>query len=581
MTSPARRVTSYFSPFLLAVAAALWISARSTAGEPSVRAAGRPIAKNVIVLIVDGCSSEQYTLARWHKGEPLALDAIRVGAVKTHSADSVIPDSAAAASAFATGVRTGGHIISLTPKTTNVEGASAPGRALHPMATVLEGARLLGKATGIVATSSVTHATPAAYMAHAPSRNDLDDIMEQAVYQNVDVVLGGGTSSLLPEEHGGLRRDRENLAEVLHAHGYQLPRTRDALRQIEAGKVFGTFADEHMAADCDRPEVAPQEPSLAEMTEKAIELLAGDPEGFFLMVEASQVDWACHASDPAHLLSDLAMYDRVVKLALDFAKRDGQTLVLALSDHNTGGMSIGNRATDKSYRHTSVEDLLGPLRNMKLSAKTLWAKLGNELTIDKVKTVVAEYWGLQITDDDAADVLEVAAGYGEGSKHSAFGEVLCPKYTCLGWTTHGHAGGDVPLCAFGPGRPVGVVDGPDVAKITAAAFGLDLESLNRRLFQEATEALPGANVTIEQPTPHNFVIQVEGKGRTARLPANKNLLQLDDRTIELEGVVVCVRDGQTRKAYLPMQAVKLITGESESLPAVAPRAAAEALVPAR
>jgi len=580
MTSPARRVTSYFTPFLLAVAAALWISARSTAGEPSVRAAKRPIAKNVIVLIVDGCSSEQYTLARWHKGEPLALDAIRVGAVKTHSADSVITDSAAAASAFATGVRTDGHVLSLTPKTT-VGGASAPSRALHPMATVLEGARLLGKATGIVATSSVTHATPAAYMAHAPSRGDLDDIMEQAVYQNVDVVLGGGASSLLPEQQGGLRRDRENLAEVLHARGYQLPRTRDALRRIEAGKVFGTFADEHMAADCDRPEVAPQEPSLLEMTEKAVELLAGDPDGFFLMVEASQVDWACHANDPAHLLSDLAMYDRVVTRALDFAKRDGQTLVLALSDHNTGGMSIGNRATDKSYRHTSVEDLIGPLRNMKRSAKTLWAKLEGDLTIGKVKTVVAEYWGLKISDADAADVLEVADGYGEGAKHSAFGEVLCAKYTCLGWTTHGHAGGDVPLHAFGPGRPVGVVDGPDVAQITAAAFGLDLERLNRRLYQEATEALPDANVTIEQPTPHNFVIQVERKGRTARLPANKNLLQLDDRTIELEGVVVCVRDGQTRKAYLPMQAVKLITGVSESLPAVAPRAATEALVPAR
>lgn len=570
MTSPVRRVTSYFTLCLAAVAAALWIPARSAAGEPSVRAERGPIARNVIALIVDGCSSEQYTLARWHKGKPLALDPIRVGAVKTHSADSVITDSAAAASAFATGVRTDGHILSLSPKTT---AGSAPGRALHPMATVLEGARLLGKATGIVATSSVTHATPAAYMAHAPSRNDCDDVMEQAVYQNVDVVLGGGTASLLPEEQGGRRRDRENLAEVLRARGYQLPRTREALMQIEGGKVFGTFADEHMAADCDRSEVAPREPSLVEMAGKAIELLAGDPDGFFLMVEASQVDWACHASDPAQLLGDLAMYDRVVERALAFARRDGRTLVLALSDHNTGGMSIGNLATDKSYSHTSVDDLVGPLRNMKLSAKTLWARLGDGPSVDRVKTAVAEYWGLAISDADARDVLQVAAGYDDASKHSALGEVLCPRHTCIGWTTHGHAGGDVPLHAFGPGRPSGVVDGPDVARITAAALGLDLENLNRRLFREATEALPGADVTIERPTPNNYVVKVAHGGRIATLPANKNLLQLGERTIELEGVVVCIRDGQTSTAYLPMQAVRLIAGASEPLPAGAPQTA--------
>jgi len=569
MTSPVHRVAGYFTPWLLAVAVALWISARVAAGEPSVRAEAGPTAKNVIVLIVDGCSSEQYTLARWLKGKPLALDPIRVGAVQTHSTDSVITDSAAAASAFATGVRTDGRILSLSPKTT-AGSTPAPGRALHPMATVLEGARLLGKATGIVATSSVTHATPAAYMAHAPSRNDFDDIMEQAVYQNVDVVLGGGTASLLPDQQGGRRRDGENLADVLRAHDYQLPRTRAALMEIEAGKVFGTFAEEHMAADCDRPEVAPQEPSLVEMAGKAIELLARDPDGFFLMVEASQVDWACHANDPAHLLSDLAMYDRVVERALEFARRDGQTLVLALSDHNTGGMSIGNRATDKSYTRTSVDDLVGPLRNMKRSANTLWAKLGEDPPAETVKTAVAEYWGLAISDADARDVLQVAAGYGGASKHSALGEVLCPRHTCIGWTTHGHAGGDVPLHAFGPGRPSGVIEGPDVGTITAAAFGLDFARLNRRLFREATQALPGARVTIEQPTPDNFVVRVEHGGRLAELPANRNLLRLDGRTIELEGVVVCVRDGETRTAYLPMQAVELIAGASAPLPAGAP-----------
>ena len=150
-------------------------------------------AKNVIVLIADGCSGEQYTFARWFKGEALSLDPIRVGAIKTHVADSVVADSAPAASAFATGVRTSDKFISVGPHAETISGVPRPDAELQykPSATVLEGARLMGKATGIVATSRVTHATPAAYIAHVHDRDMEDDIMEQAVHQNIDVVFGG------------------------------------------------------------------------------------------------------------------------------------------------------------------------------------------------------------------------------------------------------------------------------------------------------------------------------------------------------------------------------------------------------
>jgi len=241
-----------------------------------------------------------------------------------------------------------------------------------------------------------------------------------------------------------------------------------------------------------------------------------DPDGFFLMVEASQVDWACHANDPAHLLSDLLMYDEVVRLALDFAERHGETLVLALSDHNTGGMSIGNYATSKTYAHTELDQLLDPLRKMKLSAFGMWAKVGNEKTPEKVKSVVETYWRITISDEEAGRILQRAAEFGGTEAHNAFGGVLCPAHTSIGWTTHGHTGGDVPLFAFGPGRPVGLLD-----------------------------------------------------GQTAELPANKNLLKLADRTVEPEGVVVCVRDEQISTAYLPLEAVNVITGTGAELPAVA------------
>ncbi|MCR4414840.1 MAG: alkaline phosphatase, partial [Thermoguttaceae bacterium] len=174
----------------------------------------------------------------------------------------------------------------------------------------------------------ITHATPAAYLAHVPRRTLDDDIMEQAVYQNVDVAFGGGRQYLLPANAGGKRADGENLLDVLKTRGYQIVQTRDEMRRVTSGKVFGPFAMLHMAPEIDRPHLAPHEPTLEEMTRKAIDLLAQDPEGFFLMVEASQVDWACHANDPAHLLSDLLMFDRAVAAALEFARKDGRTLVL-------------------------------------------------------------------------------------------------------------------------------------------------------------------------------------------------------------------------------------------------------------
>jgi alkaline phosphatase len=218
---------------------------------PAAMAAGR--AKNVIVLIADGCSDEQYTFARWFKGEGLSFDPIRVGAIKTFIADSVVADSAPAASAFATGVRTSDKFISVGPRSETIPGVPTPEPELQyrPLATVLEGARLMGKAIGIVATSRVSHATPAAYVAHVPDRGMEDDIMEQAVYQRVDVVLGGGKRHLLPKEFKGNRRDGEDLTVALKSLGYQIVEDRDAMMRVKGGKVFGVFAFSHMDAEID------------------------------------------------------------------------------------------------------------------------------------------------------------------------------------------------------------------------------------------------------------------------------------------------------------------------------------------
>lgn len=527
-----------------------------------VGAAEQPKVKNVIVLISDGCSSEQFTLVRWVKGTPLAVDEIRSGLVKTYIANSVVADSAPAASAFATGCRTSAPFISVGPKAGTLSIVPEPAEELQyrPMATVLEGAKLLGKATGIVCTCRVTHATPAAYMSHSAARSGEEDIMEQAVYQNVDVVFGGGEAYLVPADKKGKRADQENLLAVLQDRGYQIVRKQEELASLGKSKVFGLFAQDHMAPEVDRPSLTPTEPTLEEMTRKAIDLLSQNPNGFFLMVEGSQVDWACHANDPSHLVSDLLMYDRAVGAAVEFAKKDGNTLVIALSDHNTGGMSIGNTATNSTYSKMKIDDLVEPLKKMKRSAPALWKMVGEDKTPQRIKDLVREYWGMEITDKDAEQILKIAKG---SNPQNGFGEVLSGKYTCIGWTTHGHSGGDVPLGTFGPGRPTGVFDGPEIGRITAGALGVNLDQLNQRLFVDAAAAFGKDNVTIDKTDKTNPVIRIQFGGKTAELPANKNLLRLGDKTEELEGVVVYASN--TEKAYLPMQAVNRIRGQGKTV----------------
>ena len=527
-------------------------------------------ARNVIVLIADGCSAEQYTFARWFKGEALSLDPIRVGAIKTYVADSVVADSAPAASAFATGVRTSTNFISVGPHAETISGVPRPDAELQykPLATVLEGARLMGKATGIVASSRVTHATPAAYIAHVHDRDMEDDIMEQAVHQDIDVVLGGGKRHLMPKEAKGRRADGEDLTVELKSRGYQVAETRDEMMKLKGGKAFGMFASSHMDAEIDRPKNHPEQPTLQEMTRKAIEILSKDPQGFFLMVEGSQIDWACHANDPAHLLSDMLAYDKAVKAAIDFAKKDGKTLVLAFSDHNTGGFSIGNYETDRNYSQMKADVFLAPFRKMKASAFALWEKIAQERTIPKVKSVMKEEWDMDISDEDAQLLLTVAEKYKKEKleEYYAIGRVVVPKYTYVGFTTHGHTGGDVPLHAYGPGKPMGVIDGPEIGTICAKAMGLDLDKLNQRLFVEVGRVFGESNVSIDKTMPENPVVRIRHQGKTAELPVNKNWLFYDGKARKIEGVVVYA--AKKEKTYLPLQAVNMIKGSSQKLPSI-------------
>jgi len=523
--------------------------------------------KNVIILVPDGCSQSVQTLARWYSGNPLMLDEMITGMVSTYSTDSVITDSSSAATAFATGYKTTNGFVSVGPGNASVLSMlESPSEDLQysPLATVLEGSKLEGKATGLVATSRVSHATPAAFASHIDSRDNENEIMEQMVYENIDVVFGGGSRHLVPEAEGGKRTDGENLTAVLLDRGYQYVDSRDEMLNLSSGKAWGLFASSHMAPDIDRAELAPEEPSLAEMTGKALELLSQDRNGFFLMVEGSQVDWANHANDPAYAVTDFLAFDEAVKAAVEFAEKDGHTLVLAFPDHNTGGMTTGSDS-DSNYTSTTIEDVVDPLKGMKLSSSGLAEKIGTDISSENIKAQLKTWWEIDATDNDVTEILELYNN-GEGlSLDYAISKVISQNHTVIGWTTHGHSGEDVPLWAYGPHYPAGHVDNTEIAGYIAKELGFDLNKTSSCLFVEAGEIFSRDNgdrkldedeYLLDMANSSNPVLRIGD----AELPVSKNLLIKDGVSYELEGIVVYAP--ATNKVYIPSEVLSLINGKT-------------------
>ncbi|MED4905886.1 alkaline phosphatase [Parageobacillus thermoglucosidasius] len=515
--------------------------------EAKEKQKSKPI-KNVIMMVMDGTSAGATTLARWYKGAPLALDEMASGAVRTYSAESAITDSAPAATAMATGFKSNDKYIGILPSVVNSPGASpiSKERAMKPVANVLEGAELMGKATGIIATSAIQHATPAGFSAHVKHRNLFPDIAEQQVYQDIEVVLGGGKEALLPGSGTNNRKDNENMLEIIKKKGYDVVETRDDLLRSTSDKIWGVFADDALAQDMNRPYTRPNEPTLAEMTKKAIETLSKDKDGFFLFVEGSQPDWAAHANDPVGIISEVLAFDKAVAEALSFAKKRNDTLVIAVSDHGNSGITIGNRNTDQSYPETPVSAYVDPLKKARMTLEGAMSQLkADKSNLEEV----ARLYGLDsLTADEKKKLNE------SNNLRKTLTELLAARAN-LGFTTGGHTGEDVFLYTYGPNRPIGTFENTDLAHIMAKAMGFQLSDLNKRLFVNAKEnfAAIGATVTIDDTDAQNPKLIVK-KGKTvAEFPANKNIMIAGNKTYELEGLVV----NSAEQFWVPKQAVKL------------------------
>lgn len=290
--------------------------------QPSASVPAAFQTKNIIVMIPDGTGIASLTAARHQKGAPLALDAAIYGIVETRSADNSITDSAAAATALACGVRTRNGTVGVDP-----DGV--------PVVNLMEWSLLRGKATGVVTTDKIVGATPSGFSAHALHRNDAEALIEQQIYSGIDLYLGGGTSLLTPD-----RKAR------MEAEGYTVVQTAEALATAE-GKVFGLFAPGEMTPMVLRKGKATStEPTLVEMSMKAIELLSKDEDGFVLMIEGALIDKGNHASDLPWATEDLLAFDEAVAAVLAWAEERNDTVVVILPDHETGGLTLLNEPSE-------------------------------------------------------------------------------------------------------------------------------------------------------------------------------------------------------------------------------------------
>jgi alkaline phosphatase len=293
--------------------------------------------KNIILMVGDGMSlATMYTAWTANRGHLNIENCRYVGLSKTYSADQLLTDSAAGGTAFATGHKTRNHSVGVDKIGT-------------PQASILEIARQHGLATGLIATCNILDATPAVFVAKMGDRYKWNEIELQYVAGEVDFVCGGGWKYF---KH---RKDGRDLTKELAGKGYQLPRTVEELERINEGKVFALLADGDLPLPRERGAVLPR------ATMKAIELLSRNEKGFFLMIEGSMIDDGGHDNQLDRLMDEVHDFDRAVGKVLQWAAKDGETLVVVTADHETGGWTLlgGDIATGTVKGKFSTEDHSG------------------------------------------------------------------------------------------------------------------------------------------------------------------------------------------------------------------------------
>ncbi len=448
------------------MAVAIWL--------PQVTLAAGP--KNVIFYIGDGMSSVQRRIPEEVYGRKLVMNSLPVvGIYTTYATNSIVTDSAAAATALATGHKTNNRIISMDPE----------GKIAYE--TLAEAAKRMGKSIGLVTTTRITHATPACFGAHIDNRDEENEIAEQYLEHGFEVYMGGGWRNFVPKSaKKSKRKDERDLLKEFSDKGYTVIQTKSDLMGIKVEKdtkILGLFWDSHMPYYLDREDEYYQGkvPNLSDMTAVAISVLKQNPEGFFLMVEGGRIDHAGHANDPAGSVGDMMDFDNAVKVGVDFSKESPDTLILVGGDHETGGMGMGIGL--KYFMKPAV------IKNVTRSCEYMGYTFTG--TPDKAIERFNQFNGIKKLRKKEIKQIEKAIEYAKAGKGMrspnpylrpwigfVFADIIS-KRACVGWTSYAHTGQPVIMTAGGPGSENfnGFYDNTDVAKRVANLWGITLKTL--------------------------------------------------------------------------------------------------------
>ena len=368
-----------------------------------------PFPKYVFLFLVDGGGIQHLEITRQynrviHNAGLVIVDKIikpgTLGLLTTHAANSLSTDSAAAATALASGCKA------------NIGALSVCADGTIPK-TALEMAKDRGMRIGLVTNSTIYDASPAAFACHVKNRRDYRTIVDCYLKLEPELLLGGGKDHFLPKrQHGRGHRNDADMIEAFRKKGYLYAVDKTQLQSAKSSKVLGLFADEEMSLELDRD--TKTEPSVYDMTQAAIRLLhSGDFQGFFLFVETENIDTAAHLSDVASVIRDYLEFDRAVGLAYEFYRQyPRETLIIVTSDHDTGGlgftMALRNLdSTRANNRVAATKDDLRKIHSIPISLKRASAMLGPHPTAATIDRLMSDYFsGFTLAPDIKAAIVK-------------------------------------------------------------------------------------------------------------------------------------------------------------------------------
>ncbi|WP_035240654.1 alkaline phosphatase [Desulfobacter vibrioformis] len=462
----------------------LFMAAPAIAGQP----------KYVFYFIGDGLGAAQRQFSEFflqdqlkNPNSQLVMDTFEVAGINTtYCADTLITDSAAAATALASGVKTNKGVIGKDVNGNNVK-------------TLVEEARDHGMKTGLITTTRLTHATPAAFASHNISRNNENEIADDFLNSGVDFFAGGGIRHFIPasmkiENADALgktikskRKDEKDLVKGFEGKGYSTfigMKGAKAFKSTDFSKqdkVFAAFTYTHMPYEVERMNQYKNVPSIADMTRAGIDVLAQGDKGFFLMIEGGRIDHAAHANDPSGVIWDTIAFDDAIKTAYEFFQNHkDQTLIVVVGDHETGGMGLGMDSMGYKLNmaalndvHVSVEDTLNDGAGQYKGDKAAYLSyLSKNFGLSNLSDAEAASLNKAMVSADAGETL----GYYKLNPAALTAAHILSTRANINWTTTIHTATMIPMSATGAyaGRFGGYKDNTQIAKAMAQTLGFTL-----------------------------------------------------------------------------------------------------------